>query len=563
MDHSFRFVCQAGPLEPKAALLAASLRRYMGTECECLAAIPAGAPPSAATLALLRSLGVRTRTIVNPLAADYPIGHKIACLDLPTRARKRVFLDTDMLCLRAFSPQPRFQRPGFHAKPADLLTYGADPEHWRRVYGLFGLPPPPPACLTSVSQQATPPYFNAGFIAVDARAPLAAEWTAVCRRLDADPAIPNKRPWLDQIGLPVAVRRLGLAIDYLDERYNFPAHLKPLPADLPWCCHYHAPEVLLREPVLHEAVCDLLAAWPSLRAILDRHEAWRPFLSPPRVRFPVSAPGILITGIPRSGTSFLCRTLAAVRDSVVLNEPEEILPPLGQGACPPWEIPLLYQRWRRAILEGRPLPNKVDEKGLPVADTRLEDRRRPHLPAVARADFLLGSKNTLAYLACLPGLRHVMPGAAVLACIRHPADTIASWKRSFPHLREVDLAGFPPPYRQWEWLPPGFAHWLRIIEATPSAALRRALLWRLLAEHLWREKGTLHVFRYEEWVCDPAAHVERVWPAFGAAFPCRWRPSLRPAPSTPRRHRQVLDREDWQALEAVCAETARLWGYFL
>lgn len=118
MSLSIAFVCQAGDLEAKALLLAASLRRALdgpgggaagprpesGPDVELIACLPT---PEArfgrvadATRAALQALGVRTESIRNPLADDYPIGNKLACFDLPTTAACRLFLDSDVLLTR-------------------------------------------------------------------------------------------------------------------------------------------------------------------------------------------------------------------------------------------------------------------------------------------------------------------------------------------------------------------------------------------------------------------------------------------------------------------------------
>ncbi|HEY6853265.1 MAG TPA: hypothetical protein VI139_03390, partial [Gemmatimonadales bacterium] len=69
MRYCFAFVCQAGELEPKALLLAASLRRHLRCEHELVAAIPqpesAWGKPGAATLDALRRMGVRFAAIEN------------------------------------------------------------------------------------------------------------------------------------------------------------------------------------------------------------------------------------------------------------------------------------------------------------------------------------------------------------------------------------------------------------------------------------------------------------------------------------------------------------------
>ncbi|RKZ45568.1 MAG: hypothetical protein DRR16_24100, partial [Candidatus Parabeggiatoa sp. nov. 3] len=58
----------------------------------------------------------------------------------------------------------------------------------------------------------------------------------------------------------------------------------------------------------------------------------------------------IITGIPRSGTSYLCRLLHSVPDCVVINEPTEIFAPLNNQLTF-WQVATFYQELRRDILD--------------------------------------------------------------------------------------------------------------------------------------------------------------------------------------------------------------------
>lgn len=94
MKYCFVFFCQQGGLELKAMLLAASLKRYLRCDYECVAAIPQRATQwgtvSSDTLAFMQDLGVRTVPITNPINEYYPIGNKVACLGMDTSADKLI-----------------------------------------------------------------------------------------------------------------------------------------------------------------------------------------------------------------------------------------------------------------------------------------------------------------------------------------------------------------------------------------------------------------------------------------------------------------------------------------
>ena len=289
MEYSFVFVCQRGSLEVKSMLLAASLKRQLRCEHELVAAIPVPQErwgrPAAGTLAFLESLGARVVTISNRFDSDYPIGNKVSCLDIATDADMRIFMDSDILASQPFpgliSPGSLKMQAPFGAVPADMDRFGASDAIWALIYESQNLAPPVERMHATVSGQAMLPYFNAGFIAVQSRIDFAATWLRICREIDGDPRIINKRPWLDQIALPVAVKYLDLDYVALDQRHNYPAHLKPVgPDPLPYFVHYHNQKVLSASPMLRSLVLELAAEHPQLKDAMRADRKWRRLLRP-------------------------------------------------------------------------------------------------------------------------------------------------------------------------------------------------------------------------------------------------------------------------------------------
>jgi hypothetical protein len=282
MRYSFVFVCQEGPLEVQAMLLAASLRRNARRDHQLVAAVPTPEQrwgrPRAETLRFLRGLGVEVVPITNQIDTNYPIGNKVSCLLIDVAGDVTVFVDSDILCLRAFSDFPELEAP-FCAAPADFDTFRARGEHgdqWNAIYRSCNLPVPAARMKATVSGEVMPPYFNAGFIAAREGRKLGEAWLACCRRIDANPEITNKRPWLDQIALPVAVAQLALEYRCLDHRFNYPCHVRMIdPGDLPTFAHYHWPRVLLRDRVLRAYCKDLRREHPALADTFRGYRGWR------------------------------------------------------------------------------------------------------------------------------------------------------------------------------------------------------------------------------------------------------------------------------------------------
>ena len=303
---------------------------------------------------------------------------------------------------------------------------------------------------TTYTNQFVAPYFNSAFVAVPAGRAFGRVWLDCCRAIDAAAGVPNKRPYLDQIALSPAVSKLGLAFDCLDERYNHPINFKPLdPQDLPYFCHYHDTGTLAREPAAVAAARALLAEYPGLAPVLAADPAWAGVAAAPAPRRSFGGcggagpgarvPEVVITGIPRSGTSYLCNLLHRFDNCVVLNEPDEIGPAL-ERPTPPWPVATFYRDVRRDVLAGRAVRNKL-VGGKVTEDTTRANQQVPYTPKVTGEDFVLGVKATIPFLSRLPHLRRVMPHARFVACVRNPFDTIASWKTTFADLREGDVGG--------------------------------------------------------------------------------------------------------------------------
>ncbi len=122
---------------------------------------------------------------------------------------------------------------------------------------------------------------------------------------------------------------------------------------------------------------------------------------------------------------------------------------------------------------------------------------------VVREDFTLWTKNTLAYLNRLPHLLEAMPEATFIACVRHPADTIASWSRTFPHLRDADVEKFPIGHPMDPFLSSEQREELAEIAACHELPRRRALLWNYLTSIILQNRARLVVVRLEDLARNP------------------------------------------------------------
>jgi len=265
-----------------------------------------------------------------------------------------------------------------------------------------------------------------------------------------------------------------------------------------------------------------------------------------------------ITGIPRSGTSYLCRLLHNVPNCVVINEPRQMFKRLTQTALP-HALVTLYQELRQAITEGQAIENKV-HNGQVIEDTIFRDQYEWYTPTVTRPDFLVCTKNTLGYMARLPQLKQLFPHAPVFACVRHPLDTIASWQSSFPHLENANVRQFAVGHLDDPFLSAWQQQQLHSIADTPEVIRRRAMIWRYLAEWLLRNQPLVVLLHYETVVSQPVKTAQQILQTLPCELPLDF---IEPPRASHIRHdkRQQLSAAETAIIAEVCQPIATQLGY--
>lgn len=219
-------------------------------------------------------------------------------------------------------------------------------------------------------------------------------------------------------------------------------------------------------------------------------------------------PNGVITGIPRSGTSYLCSLINELDGHVAINEPLEVFGHL-QTDSSDHGIASYYVTLRKRILSGLPVENKT-HNGAIITDTAKLNVRTAAPIRVERPDFMLWTKNTLAYLGTLERLLAAMPGAIFVACVRHPVDTIASWTRTFSHLRDADVETLPFGGPSDGSLSKERQIQLASIAACENVHVRRAKLWHYLADLILCQRDRVVILRMEDLISDQPAQVTRI-----------------------------------------------------
>ncbi|MCK5855137.1 MAG: sulfotransferase [Sulfurovaceae bacterium] len=259
---------------------------------------------------------------------------------------------------------------------------------------------------------------------------------------------------------------------------------------------------------------------------------------------------VLLTGIPRSGTSYLCATLHKITNCVAINEPYKMSIELNKSS-EPYAVVKHHLSTRANIVKKKAVQNKL-LNGEVIEDTVLVEKFESYHPKVNVPNFLLCSKNTLGYLARLRQLQSMLPEIPIFACVRNPIDTIASWKQSFLHLEQGSFAtqhviGSKNDVYLSAWQ----KEQVIAITKEPRVAYRRAMLWTYLANWLWRNRKYITIIQYEDLVCCPNSVAKKIFESSKSSFPFSLQEELQP--STIRNNkRSLLDSDDWDAIQMIC-----------
>lgn len=224
---------------------------------------------------------------------------------------------------------------------------------------------------------------------------------------------------------------------------------------------------------------------------------------------------LILTGLPRSGTSLLCSLLNGEPQAAVINEPAEIYAIFHRR---PWQLRhrggawvreaflAYYRDLRQRVMSGLPVDNKLAQ------DTRSSDRRVPWVMSSAgAAGLVLGTKNTLVYtvnLGLLVGL-----GLRISAVVRSPVDSVMSWhsctEPNLRHLRSgrIHSVRRSAPGILSEQQQEAFAH----MQELPTGSIARlCAMWCFLAGQYLVFRGALEIIRYESLVADARQVICRV-----------------------------------------------------
>jgi hypothetical protein len=261
---TFLYVVDGPRLQAQGLLLAASLRRTH-PKAEQIAYLPAAgaADVPVAVRAGLTALGADCRVlpVQQVWKRPYSHGNKILALAQARESDWSVFLDTDMISAQPLAVNDLPGPMQVSVVPEGILGWGKEFSRWEVAYSHFGLAVPEERVrMLRGARRLSPPYFNAGFVAIREGDRVEGKgfgelWLETAREFDWKVPVGGKRPWLDQASLPIAMARHGFAHKIVDERNNTSiSNGRPLEGLDPAIIHYHRSSFLRRWPGAEEMI---------------------------------------------------------------------------------------------------------------------------------------------------------------------------------------------------------------------------------------------------------------------------------------------------------------------
>jgi len=285
--YSFIFICQKGDLEIKSLFLALSLKKYLKVNYELIAVIPEMYNrvelPSESTLNILKKNNIRIEIIKNTFCNNSnnyitgdKISNKIFCFNIAVDSDKIIFLDSDMLCISPFVNNNIFSDYNFIAKQVDVSNVRS----WEKIYKIFNIEMPTQLIPCTVDNFLLPPYFNAGFIAINKSSAkqLYFAWLDFFYKL-SEPHIIEEQLFnpvnRDQVSLAIAVQKLKLNCYITDEFYNYPIRIKSFSKNnYPCFAHYHDSLTIFKNKILLDLVKEFINEYSEIKILIKDNKLW-------------------------------------------------------------------------------------------------------------------------------------------------------------------------------------------------------------------------------------------------------------------------------------------------
>lgn len=226
------FIVEPPRYELMACYLAGSLRQQFGQSVALVGYCPDTKidSVSADVKAVLAKMGcdVRPFKVAGRFDPGYPHGNKLLATLEPRDTEFSAFFDSDVLCLRPNTVE-NIVKPGHVSlTPAASMIWGTS-KTWHIIYETCGMPLPTDRVklMRQKGNRGRIPYFSSGLFSFPEQhrnsdgQTFPEVWMNLAQTIDQNEEIPGRRPYLDQISLPLAIQKAGLGWNILPEEQHF------------------------------------------------------------------------------------------------------------------------------------------------------------------------------------------------------------------------------------------------------------------------------------------------------------------------------------------------------
>lgn len=279
---TFFFIVEPPEYQNMACYLAASIRAAFGDSVAMVGYCPEHrmAELDQDVLAVLDRMGCPVRGFAAQGRFDpaYPHGNKLLATLEPRETEFSCFLDSDILFLRPNTPENLICDGHVSLTPAASMGW-AGQDIWPSIYQAAGVEAPAERIRLMNQRKGADrmPYFSSGLFCFpehwrDARGRSFPEvWMEVAQTIDATPEIPAKRPYLDQMTLPLAILKSGLKWNILPKEQHWilggMKRGEPLPKNRPIYAVHYRRWAIVKEYGLSRQAKNMLETHAGVRRI--------------------------------------------------------------------------------------------------------------------------------------------------------------------------------------------------------------------------------------------------------------------------------------------------------
>lgn len=226
------FIVEPPRYDLMACYLAASLRQQFGQTVALVGYCPESKIDgiSKDVRMVLAKLGcdVRPFKVAGRFEPEYPHGNKLLATLEPRDTEFSAFFDSDVLCLRPNKVENIILEGHVSLTPAASMIWGTT-KTWNIIYETCGMPLPEDRVklMRQKGNRDRIPYFSSGLFTFPEQHRNAEGksfpqvWMDIAQMIDKNEEIPGRRPYLDQISLPLAIQKAGLKWNLLPEEQHF------------------------------------------------------------------------------------------------------------------------------------------------------------------------------------------------------------------------------------------------------------------------------------------------------------------------------------------------------